>query len=154
MREGNSGKVILNWSEIKKNMNPIIENELEILWSDFNDYDVEEKLESFEKLKNAATKDDLPQLISALRSEKNDFWTRELLSEPISQLGGSKYLPELFEALQKNYDEGHDNDGFCFFLTEMAESEPKSCKRNLLMIIDSPGFKYKSHAEWLLEFCE
>ncbi len=134
-------------------MNPIIEKELEILWSDFNDYDVEEKLESFERMKNSATKDDLPQLISALKSEKNDFWIRELLSEPISELGGSEYLSELFEALQKNFNEGHDNDGFCFFLTELAESEPELCKKQLLELIDSPSFKHKNHAEWLLEFC-
>ncbi|CAN5549758.1 hypothetical protein BH10ACI1_BH10ACI1_34680 [soil metagenome] len=135
-------------------MNEVIEIELKILWSDFNDYDVEEKLESFERLKNSATQDDLPQLISALKSEKTDFWIRELLSEPISEFGGSTYLPELFEALQKNYDEGHDNYGFCFFLIEMAESEPKVCKKNLLMLMNSPDFKYKNHAEWLLEFCE
>ncbi len=135
-------------------MNEAIAKEFEFLWSDFDDYDVEQKLESFERLRNSATKDDLPQLISALKSEKNDFWIRELLSEPISKLGGSEYFPELFEALQKNYDEGHDNDGFCFFLTELANSEPELCKKNLLKLIDSPEFKFRNHAEWLLEFCE
>jgi hypothetical protein len=70
-------------------MNEIIAKELEILWSNFSNYDVEQKLESFERLKNSVTKDDLPQLISALKSEKSDFWIRELLSEPISELGGS-----------------------------------------------------------------
>jgi hypothetical protein len=135
-------------------MNQIIEKQLEILWSDFDENDVEEKLESFERLKNSATKDDLPQLISALKSEKNDFWTRELLSEPISELGGSEYLPELFEALQKNYDEGHDNDGFNAYLTEIAYFEPELCKKKLLKLTDLPDFKYKNYAVWLLEFCE
>jgi hypothetical protein len=135
-------------------MNPVIEKELEILWSDFNDYDVEEKLESFERLKNSATRDDLPQLVSVLESEKTDFWIRELLSEPILELGGSDYLPELFEALQKNYDDGHDNDSFCFFLTELAESKPELCKKKLLELINSPTFEHKDRAKWLLEFCE
>jgi hypothetical protein len=134
-------------------MNEVIAKELEILWSDFDENDVEQKLEAFERLKNSACKDDLPQLIAALGTEKNDFWIRELLSEPISELGGSEYLPELFEALQKNYEEGHDNDGFCFFLTELAESKPKLCKEKLFELIDSPNFEYKNHAEWLLEFC-
>ncbi|MEK7725081.1 MAG: hypothetical protein AAB336_12070 [Acidobacteriota bacterium] len=134
-------------------MNSIIAQELEILWSDFNNFDVDEKLEAFERLKISVSKDDLPQLVSALKSERNDFWTRELLSEPISILGGSKYLPELFEALQQNYDEGHDNDGFCFFLVEMAESETELCKKRLLELIDLPNFKHKKHANWLLEFC-
>ncbi len=135
-------------------MNEVIEKELEILWSDFNANDVEQKLEAFERLKNAATKEDLPQLITALKSEKSDFWIRELLSEPISEFGGSEYLPELFDALQKNFDEGHDNDGFCHFLTEIAHSEPDLCKQKLLKLIDSSDFKHKDHAEWLLEFCE
>ena len=135
-------------------MNPVIEKELKILWSDFKDYDVEEKLESFKRLKNLATTDDLPQLISALKSEKSDFWIRELLSEPISELGSCEYLPELFDALQKNYDDGHDNDSFCFFLAELAESKSDLCKKKLLELIDSPTFEHKERAEWLLEFCE
>ena len=135
-------------------MNPIIEKELEVLWSDFDKNDVDQKLEAFEGLKNSATKDDLPQLISALKSERNDFWTRELLAEPISELGGCEYLSELFEALQKNYDEGHDNDGFNAYLTETAYSEPQLCKKKLLELTAAPDFKYKNRAEWLLEFCE
>ncbi len=135
-------------------MNEVIASELKILWSDFDENNVEQKLEAFGRLKNSATRDDLPQLISALKSEKNDFWTRELLSEPISELGGFEYLPELFEALQKNYDEGHDNDGFCFFLIELAESEPELCKEKLVGLVNSPNFEYKNHAEWLIEFCE
>lgn len=135
-------------------MNKIIENELEILWSDFDENDVEEKLESFERLKNSATVDDLPQLISALKSEKSDFWTRELLSEPISELGGVEYLQELFDALQKNYDEGHDNDSFLHHLTEIAYFNQNSCKIKLQQLIALPDFKYKNHAEWLIEFCE
>lgn len=134
-------------------MSEIIAKELEILWSDFDNYDVEQKLEAFERLKSSAIKDDLPQLVSALKADKSNFWIRELLSEPISDLGGFEYLPELFEALQKNYDEGHDNDSFCFFLTELAESEPELCKTSLLKLIDLPNFKYKKHAEWLLDFC-
>lgn len=135
-------------------MNEIIQNELAILWSDFDENNVEDKLEAFERLKNLARKDDLPQLISALMSEKNDFWTRELLSQPICELGGSEYLPELFEALQKNYNEGHDNDSFNFYLTEIAFSEPQLCKNKLLELIANPNFKYKNRAEWLLQFCE
>lgn len=135
-------------------MNNAIEKELLILWSDFDVNDEEQKLEAFERLKNAAAKGDLPQLLAAIKSEKNDFWTRELLSEPISELGGSEYLPELFEALQKNYDEGHDNDSFCHNLTEIAYAEPDLCKKKLRALIDSPDFMHKSRAKWLLEFCE
>lgn len=82
-------------------MSQSIAKELEVLWSKFEENGVEEKLEALEKLKLAATKEDLPQLLDALKSNRSDFWVRELLSEPVSNLGGSKYLPELFDALQK-----------------------------------------------------
>ena len=135
-------------------MNEVIARELEILWSDFSVNTVEQKLEAIERLKSVSTKDDLPQLITALKSEKNDFWTRELLSEPISELGGSKYLIDLFEAFQKNFDEGHDNDSFSLNLTEIAYSEPVACKEKLLKQLNSAEFKHRNHAEWLLGFCE
>jgi hypothetical protein len=135
-------------------MNTAIVEELEILWSDFEENDVDTKLEAFERLKAIAKKEDLPQLLDALKSERNDFWVRELLSEPISDLGGSKYLPELFDALQKNYDEGHDNDGFNHFLTEIAWAEPEACKEKLEQLLANEDFQHREAAEWLLEFCE
>ncbi len=135
-------------------MNDAIAKELEVLWADFDKYDVNQKLDSSERIGQIATKEDLPQLISALKSERNDFWTRELLAHPISELGGSKYLQELFDALEKNYEEGHDNDNLNFFLTEIADSEPQLCKKELLRLIDSSNFKYKNRAKWLLEFCD
>lgn len=135
-------------------MNKAITKELENLWSDFAENDVDEKLEAFGRLKAAATKEDLPQLLDALESGRSDFWVRELLSEPISDLGGSKYLPELFDALQKNYDEGHDNDGFNHFLTEIAWAEPEACKEKLAELLANEKFKHREAAMWLLEFCE
>ena len=137
-------------------MNTNLQKELEIIWSDFDDYGygIEQKIEAIERIKKIATKDDLPQLILGLKSEKNDFWTRELLSEPICYLDDGSYLLELFEALEKNFEDGHDNDGFCCFLTELAESEPELCKKKLLELIAMPDFKYKNRAEWLLQFCE
>ena len=135
-------------------MNTAIDKELEILWSNFEESDVDAKLEAFERLKLAAKKEDLPQLLDALKSDRNDFWVRELLSEPISELGGSKYLPELFDALQKNYDEGHDNDGFNHFLTEIAWAEPESCKNKLTELLSNENFQHREAAEWLLEFCD
>ena len=135
-------------------MNNAIAQELEILWSDFEQSDVDQKLEAFERLKSIAQKEDLQQLIEALKSDRSDFWVRELLSEPISGLGGSEYLPELFDALQKNYDEGHDNDGFHHFLTEIAWAEPQICRDKLEEMLAEKNFRHKEVAEWLLGFCE
>lgn len=135
-------------------MNQNIANELEKLWSDFDKNPVKNKLEAFYRLKKASMKQDLPQLIDALKSERNDFWTRELLSDPISDLGGIEYLSELFDALQKNEDEGHDNDSFCNNLIEITRAEPTACKERLFGLINVIDFKHKAKAEWLLEFCE
>ena len=135
-------------------MNTEILKEMDILWSSFDDFDVDQKLEAFERLKEAATIDDLPQLLELLKSDRNDFWTRELLSEPICELGGSLCLIPLFDALQINESEGHDNDGFCHHLTEVAWSEPEKCKQKLLSILKENDAKYKETVEWLLEFCE
>jgi hypothetical protein len=135
-------------------MNQAIAKELEILWSDFGENDVDTKLKAFACLKAAATKNDLPQLVDALKSERNDFWVRELLSEPISDLGGIDYLPELFDALQKNYDDGHDNDGFHHHLMEIALAESAKCKQKLLELMATDVFEHKEAAQWLLGFCE
>src|SRR4051812_38945241 len=99
-------------------MSSSLQRELELLWSET---DVDVVLEAHERLKAVATNEDLPTLVEELKSERNDFWTRELLAEPIAYLGGSHYLPDLFDALDRNYRDGHDNDSLNLFLTEMAD---------------------------------
>ena len=136
------------------NMNPIIEKEINILWEDYEIYNVDQKLAAFDRLKKAAKEEDLPQLIELLKSEKNDFWTRELLAEPICYLGGIKYLVDLFDALELNKQEGHDNDSFLHFLTEIAASVPEGCRQSLMSLLQESNFRYKKVAEWLLTFCK
>lgn len=114
---------------------------------------VELRLQAFERLKSVATKADLPQLIDALKSEKSDFWIRELLSEPIAELGGPAQLGDLLVALKKGADEGHDNDGFCFHLTEMAEMHPHACRQELEFLLKDQSCQFREEAAWLLEFC-
>lgn len=91
-------------------------------------HDVEAQLEAFKKLSSFVTENDLPVLLEAIKSETSNFWVRELLSEPIINLAGAKAIPELMAALQKNFAEGHDNDGFQLFLTELAEEDPKGVR--------------------------
>ena len=76
-------------------MNNAILKEMEILWSSFEKFDVDQKLEAFQRLKESATKEDLPVLLDFLRSERNDFWIRELLAEPICDLVSTD--PNLYE---------------------------------------------------------
>ena len=127
---------------------------MEIIWSDFEENDVDEKLAAFKRLTAAADHTDMPQLLALLESERNGFWERELLAEPISELGGAQFLPELFEAAEKNRIEGHDNDSLNHFLTEIAWADSKGCERKLREMLVSEEFKYQEKAEWLLTFCE
>lgn len=121
---------------------------VEILWSEL---DIDTVLEAQERLIAVATKEDLPELVEAIRSERNNFWTRELIAEPIASVGGSDFLCELFDAKDKNHNEGHDNDSLNFFLTEIAKREPAACKVKLEGLMASPA--YRGYAKWLLDFC-
>jgi hypothetical protein len=118
------------------------------------DVDVDGVLEALERLKSAATKADLPELVAAIQSPRNNFWTRELFADPISQLGGSDYLEVLLEADQLGLDEGHDNDSLHSSLNEIAYSEPEKCRTKLEELLARPDFKYQEGARWLLEFCK
>ena len=116
--------------------------------------DVDAVIEAFERLKSVATEADLPSLVAAIRSPRNNFWTRELLSEPISRLGGSDYLEVLFEAAQLGLDEGHDNDSFDANLDGIAYVEPEKCRTKLEELLARPDFTYREAATALLESCK
>ena len=127
---------------------------MEILWSDFDHYDVDEKLDAFERLKASVTKKDLPTLVELLKSERNDFWVRELLADPISNLGGTTYLVELLDARERNKQEGHDNDSLNHLLTEIAWFDRQGCRAKLSELLANKDFEHREAAEWLLTFCE
>jgi len=65
----------------------MIEKEIEAIlaWQDVGDGDVDVGgvLKAFERLISIATEADLPTLVAAIQSPKNNFWTRELFAEPI-----------------------------------------------------------------------
>lgn len=128
-----------------------LQSDLEILWSEAN---IDAVLEAQQRLIAIATKEDLPELVEALRSERNNFWTRELLAEPVACLGGPDVLLELIDAKDKNHKEGHDNDSLNFLLTEIADAEPAACKAKLESLMESPDFPHRNYAKWLLEFCK
>ncbi len=116
--------------------------------------DVDGVLAAFDRLVKRATVDDVPELIAAIQSPENNFWTRELLSGPICQLDGPNHLEILFAAAQQGLDEGHDNDLFHFNLSEMAELESDKCRKKLKELLVQNNFRHREAAEWLLEYCE
>lgn len=135
-------------------MNDNIQKDVEILWDSSDEISVDEKVEAFERIKSIATQEDLPQIVEYLQSDENDFWTRELLAEVITGLNGLEYLPELLEAKYLNEQEGHDNDGLNFNLTEMVEMNSEKSRDKLTELIAQPNFEFIKDAEWLLGFCK
>jgi len=131
-------------------MTSSLADQLEKLWSET---DVEAMIEAQEQLKSIATKEDLPALVDALKSDRNDFWTRELLAEPIAYLGGVNYLPELFDALEKNYSDGHDSDTLVHLITEIASLNPDACRAKLQDLKGASESAHNKYADWLLDFC-
>jgi hypothetical protein len=134
-----------------------IEEEIEAVFAGQDvdgDVDVDGVIAAFERLKALATKADLLKLVAAIQSPRNNFWTRELLSEPICRLGGSDYLEPLFEALQLGFDEGHDNDGFQAHVIDIAKTEPKKTRSKLKELMGQKKYAHKDLAKWLLEFCK
>jgi len=118
------------------------------------DVDIDGVLEAFYRLNDAASREDLPLLLEAIQSPKNNFWTRELLSEPIARLGGSTVLEPLFAAYHANVEEGHDNDGFSTFLIEIAETDTERCVEECNRLLAKPSFEHGELARWLLTFTE
>lgn len=101
----------------------------------------------------AATKDDLPVLLTALQSDSIGFDVRELLAEPVIQLGGVRYLPDLMVALRMNFDDGHDNDGFQASLADLAEREPDAVREALKAMTETAEGEALKDITWLLEYC-
>jgi hypothetical protein len=130
-----------------------VAQELEILWADFATHDVDAKLAAFDRLQLMASQDDLSTLVQALQSSRSDVWVRELLAGPICKVGGTRYLPQLLAALDQNFAENYDNDGFQQHLIELASAEPEACKAKLLTLLDNKTFSARESAEWLLSFC-
>lgn len=116
--------------------------------------DIDAQLKAFDEMKASVTGKDLPVLLVALQSKSSNFFVRELLAEPIINLAGAHAIPELMTALQKNFEEGHDNDGFQLFLTELAEEDPEGVKAALEQLKHSATKAELENIEWLLEYCQ
>jgi hypothetical protein len=132
----------------------MIETEINAFFSASDDENPDGVLSAFDQINANATKSDVPALLDAIRSPKNNFWTRELLSQPICKLGGIDCLELLLEALQKGKDEGHDNDGFVASLWTLTDADPRGCRTKLNELLSRADFKQREQALWLLEFCQ
>jgi hypothetical protein len=118
------------------------------------DVDVKGVIEALSRLLNVATRDDLPELLKAIKSPRCSFWSRELFAEPIAKVGGLDCLPELFAALHQNADEGHDNDRFNAILIDLVEADPANAKAKLEEVKSASNKRNSETAGWLIQFCD
>lgn len=138
------------------NINKTLIQEYKKYLAYYEEEKIEEVVDTFYEIKKIISKDDLPQLITWLNSENEaengDFAKREMLSELICQVKGLEYLEEVFEALQLNFNEGHDNDSLCHSLWVLAKNSSQEMRPILVKMINE-NHEHKEHAEWLLESC-
>lgn len=99
--------------------------------------DVGEMLRMCADIRAQATIEDLPLLLRRLDSDRSDFLVREMLSEPVADLGGPTVLPELLRAYERNRADGHDNDSFVIHLIDLVELNPGESADLLSRILDS-----------------
>ncbi len=112
--------------------------------------DIDQALRWFEEVRAVSKESDLPRLVEALGRPESDFWIREMLADPIAELGGLESLRELIEAFEHNFQDGHDNDGFQVILIEVVESDIVASRAKLNELRST----FPESVEWLLEFCE
>ncbi len=108
-----------------------------------------EALAAYAEIREVASESDLPELLAALESEKGDFWSREMLAEPIAEIGGLPVVEPLLVAYRRNAADGHDNDTFSHTLYELftVGDDPKPELRRLA----SAGTEISAEAMWWLE---
>jgi hypothetical protein len=113
--------------------------------------DIERMVEASEYLQRESTDEDIPRLLELLH--RSSFVVREAAAWPLASIGGPRFLPELFDAYQKGFDEGYDNDGFSTALIELVELHKDEARTNLRSLLESPNPLYRENATWLLDFC-
>lgn len=113
---------------------------------------VEVCVRASERIHKESTIADVPNLLGLLKS--GDFFVREAAAWPLAELMGPGALEHLFPAYQRGFDEGHDNDGFTAALLEIPALYPAETPQALRAIAQAHTEPIRSHALWLLEFCQ
>jgi HEAT repeat protein len=102
-------------------------------------------------LDKAADESWLPRL-HRLLAEGRDFFVREAAAFPIARLEGLRALPQLLHALHLGEDEGHDNDGLAFVVTDLVEANSEEAAPALRRMIRGRSERQRSDAAWLWGF--
>jgi HEAT repeat protein len=103
-------------------------------------------------LRETATLEDVPRLMQLLRDD--DVCVREAAAWPVCELAGPAALPELLQALQRGFDDGHDNDGLQAALADLVYADRIEARNALTRLATSSDRATRENAAWLLEYCE
>lgn len=114
--------------------------------------DIDGVLEAFYHLNDTVTEHDIPFLLKSIKSPRNNFWTRELLSEPIARLGGVITLEPLLRGCYANEKENGETDGFSAHLSYLVARKPQASYKELKRLKNDPDFEHNELCDWLLEY--
>lgn len=112
---------------------------------------IEAMVQAASQLHCEAEPEDVQRLLNLLWHES--FFVREAAAWPLAELAGPSVLPQLLEAYQRGFDDGHDNDGFTVALLEIPALYPSEARSAVTGIIATATGPLLGHAEWLLSFC-
>jgi len=118
---------------------------------DLASQDVDTAVAAAAKIHDESTAGDVPRLLELLQSP--DFFVREAVAWPLAELAGPDVLPQLLEAYQLGFSQGHDNDGFTAALLEIPALYPDLAPHALAKLINQSDEPILGHAKWLQEFC-
>lgn len=126
--------------------------EWDFLVAALNDRDNPDRaVEAAVSLHKNATIEDVPRMRELLRN--GDLSVCEAVGWPLSELGVTKAIPDLLEALYRGEQEGYDNDGLAAAVADLAEAHSQTTR----IVLDHIRTSDRSHlhplADWLLPFC-
>lgn len=102
-------------------------------------------------LPNKAGQDDIPRLLELLND--GDFIVREAAAVALCRLGAVSFLEQILAALQKGFDDGHDNDSLQGALGDMAMMEKTAVRAKLEEMRTGADETLEENIDWLLEYC-
>ena len=104
-----------------------------------------------DRLRDEATIEDIQKLLELLHSDNAHL--REVAVMPLIELAGPRVLPELFEAFQRDLDEGRSESRFSGALLHLPELFPAETRSVLLHLRTSGSESIRKSSDWLLEYC-
>ena len=127
----------LNWAQLIRDLR--------------NEDKVDLAIRASETISAIADESHIPDLYVLLDDES--FFVREAAADPLARLEGVKVLPALFRALTRGVQDGHDNDGLSFTISELLDMNRAAAAPVLLSMLEAADDpETRAHSAWALGF--